>query len=65
MGNIQGLPKPEVETLTIDVSQSVCPALFDSLFRCCHPIYVTWSPQPYYIRKHGYNEFVYKVMFRN
>ncbi|KAL6573782.1 hypothetical protein OROHE_002241 [Orobanche hederae] len=44
----QGLHnKPKVENLTIYGHYSVCPAFFYSLFRCCHPIYVTqyWSPK--------------------
>ncbi|KAL6539048.1 hypothetical protein OROMI_025374 [Orobanche minor] len=48
LSKFQGLHnKPKVENLTIYGHYSVCPAFFYSLFRCCHPIYVTqyWSPK--------------------
>ncbi|KAL8525249.1 hypothetical protein ACS0TY_014760 [Phlomoides rotata] len=61
--NIKGLPKPEVENLTIN---SYCSDLFDVLFRCCRPIYVTqeWFPNVR-MRNNDFMEFIYKRVMQD
>ncbi|KAL8522211.1 hypothetical protein ACS0TY_012378 [Phlomoides rotata] len=56
--DIKGLPKPQVENLTIN---SFCSDLFDVLFRCCRPIYVTqqWFPNVR-MRNNDFMKFIYK-----
>ncbi|KAL8537402.1 hypothetical protein ACS0TY_012517 [Phlomoides rotata] len=60
--DIKGLPKPQVENLTIN---SYCYDLFDVLFRCCRPIYVTIQWLPFVrMRNNDFMEFIYKKVMK-
>ncbi|GFQ03635.1 putative F-box/FBD/LRR-repeat protein at5g56810 [Phtheirospermum japonicum] len=62
--DIQGLPKPEVENLTMDVGclpSLSCYAIFDGLFLTCRPKLITQYLYPYCKKS---NDFLWKTLAR-
>ncbi|GFQ03638.1 putative F-box/LRR-repeat protein at5g41840 [Phtheirospermum japonicum] len=67
MADIEGLSKPEVEDLTVNIDyipSLTCSALFDGLFRLCRPKFITQYllPESYYRWKTN-NYFLFKTFF--
>ncbi|KAL3640867.1 hypothetical protein CASFOL_015835 [Castilleja foliolosa] len=66
VGDIEGLPKPQVENVTVDIkylSSLSCYALFDGLFWLCRPRFITQSLLPEWsIDAKKNNDFVCKTL---
>ncbi|KAL3640859.1 hypothetical protein CASFOL_015827 [Castilleja foliolosa] len=66
VGDFEGLPKPQVENVTVDIEDLPslsCYALFDGLFWLCRPRFITQSllPESYRGAKEN-NDFVCKTL---
>ncbi|KAL3640862.1 hypothetical protein CASFOL_015830 [Castilleja foliolosa] len=66
VGDFEGLPKPQVENVTVDIEDLPslnCYALFDGLFLLCRPRFITQSllPESYRGAKEN-NDFVCKTL---